>query len=88
VAYDERLAARVRAVLASRADVSERKILGGLTFMIGGSMCCGVSGDELIVRLGPGHEGDALARPRARPMDFTGRRMRGFIAVHPRRPDR
>jgi len=45
--------------------------------MIGGNMCCGVSGDELIVRLDPGHEGDALARPHARPMDFTGRRMRG-----------
>ena len=83
MAYDERLAARVRALLASRAGVSERKMFGGLTFMVGGNMCCGVNGQELIVRLDPGHEDDALARPHARPMDLTGRRMRGFITVHP-----
>jgi TfoX/Sxy family transcriptional regulator of competence genes len=83
MAYDERLAARVRTLLASRADVSERKMFGGLTFMVGGNMCCGVNGDELIVRLDPRHEGDALARPHTRPMDFTRRRMRGFITVHP-----
>jgi len=83
VAYDERLAARVRALLASRADVSERKMFGGLTFMVGGNMCCGVNGDELIVRLDPGREDEVLARPHARPMDLTGRRMRGFITVHP-----
>ena len=83
MAYDERLAARVRALLAGRSDVSERKMFGGLTFMIGGNMCCGVNGEELIVRLDPGHEGEALASPHARPMDLTGRRMRGFITVHP-----
>ena len=83
MAYDEGLAARVRALLASRADVSERKMFGGLTFMVGGNMCCGVNGDELIVRLDPGREDDALARPHARPMDLTGRRMRGFITVRP-----
>jgi TfoX/Sxy family transcriptional regulator of competence genes len=83
VAYDERLAARIRALLADRADVSERKMFGGLTFMVGGNMCCGVNREELIVRFDPGREDDALARPHARPMDFTGRRMRGFITVHP-----
>jgi TfoX/Sxy family transcriptional regulator of competence genes len=83
VAYDERLAARVRGLLADRSDVSERKMFGGLTFMVGGNMRCGVNGDELIVRLDPGREDDALASPHARPMDFTGRRMRGFITVHP-----
>ena len=83
MAYDERLAAQVRALLASCTDVSERKMFGGLTFMVGGNMCCGVNGEELIVRLDPGHEDDALARPHARPMDLTGRRMRGFITVHP-----
>ena len=74
MAYDERLAARVRAFLADRTDVSERKMFGGLTFMVGGNMCCGVNEDELIVRLDPGREDDALARPHARAMDFTGRR--------------
>ena len=83
MAYDERLAAQVRALLAARGDVSERKMFGGLTFMVGGNMCCGVNGDELIVRLDPGREDDVLASSHARPMDLTGRRMRGFIAVNP-----
>ncbi len=83
MAYDEKLAARVRALLTDRTDVSERKMFGGLTFMVGGHMCCGVNGDELIVRLDPDCEEDALARPRARPMDFTGRPMRGFVTVRP-----
>jgi TfoX/Sxy family transcriptional regulator of competence genes len=83
MAYDEHLAARVRTLLANRTDVSERKMFGGLTFMIAGNMCCGVNGDELIVRLGPDREDAALARPHARPMDFTGRPMRGFVTVQP-----
>lgn len=83
MAYDERLAIRVRALLAEHADVRERKMFGGLTFMIGGNMSCGVHGNELIVRLDPAREQEALARPHARPMDFTGRPMRGFITVQP-----
>ena len=83
MAYDEQLAGRIRTVLADRADVREQRMFGGLTFMVGGNMCCGVHGNELIVRLDPDHEEDALARPHARPMDLTGRRMRGFITVHP-----
>jgi TfoX/Sxy family transcriptional regulator of competence genes len=83
MAYDEHLAARVRALLADRTDVTERKMFGGLTFMVGGNMCCGVNKDELIVRLDPDHEQDALARPHARQMDFTGRHMPGFVTVQP-----
>src|SRR5919201_2043398 len=83
MAYDEQLAARIRTLLADRTDVSERKMFGGLTFMISGNMCCGVNRDELVVRLDPTAEDDALARPHARPMDLTGRRMRGFVTVHP-----
>jgi TfoX/Sxy family transcriptional regulator of competence genes len=83
MAYDEKLAARIRTLLADRSDVSERKMFGGLTFMIAGHMCCGVNGDELIVRLDPNREGTALSRPHARPMDFTGRPMRGFVTVRP-----
>jgi TfoX/Sxy family transcriptional regulator of competence genes len=82
MAYEEQLAARVRTLLANRADVSERKMFGGLTFMIGGNMCCGVNGNELIVRLDP-DEDEALARPHARPMDFTGRPTRGFVTIRP-----
>ena len=83
MAYDEALAARVRALLASRSDVGERKMFGGLTFVVAGNMCCGVQGDELIVRLDPEREDEALAGPHARPMDFTGRPMRGFVTVRP-----
>jgi TfoX/Sxy family transcriptional regulator of competence genes len=81
--YDEKLAARVRRLLADRDDVGERAMFGGLTFMLGGRMCCGVNRDELIVRLDPDDEVAALARPHARPMDFTGRPMRGFVTVRP-----
>ena len=83
MAYDEQLADRVRALLERRAEVSERKMFGGLTFMVGGNMCCGVNKDELIVRLDPEREDEALSRPHARAMDFTGRRMPGFITVQP-----
>jgi TfoX/Sxy family transcriptional regulator of competence genes len=83
VAYDENLAARVRTLLAERTDVTERKMFGGLTFMVAGHMCCGVNGDELIVRRDPDREADAHARPHARPMDFAGRPMRGFVTVRP-----
>ena len=83
MAYDEKLAARIRAILADHADVREQKMFGGLTFMVGGHMCCGVNGDELIVRLDPDREDDALAKPHARPVDFTGRPMRGFVTIDP-----
>jgi TfoX N-terminal domain len=83
MAYDEKLAARVRALLSDRGDVAERPMFGGLTFMLGGHMCCGVNRDELIVRLHPADEDAAVRRPYARPMDLTGRPMRGFVAVRP-----
>jgi TfoX/Sxy family transcriptional regulator of competence genes len=83
MAYSERLANRVRALLSDRDDVDERPMFGGLTFMIGGHMCCGVHGDELVVRLDRDDEDAALARPHARPMDFTARPMRGFVTVAP-----
>ena len=83
MAYDDQLVARVRALLSDRADVSERKMFGGLTFLVSGNMCCGVNKDELIVRLDPEREDEALSRPHARAMDFTGRHMPGFITVRP-----
>jgi hypothetical protein len=82
VAYDEGLAERVRELLADRPDLSERKMFGGIGFMLGGNMCCGVLGDELVARLGPEGE-SALAEPHVRPFDFTGRPMSGFVLVGP-----
>ena len=81
MAYDEVLAERVRAQLRSRADYTEKKMFGGLCFLLGGNMCCGVSGTELMVRVGPDAYEDALAQPHARLMDFTGRPLRGMVYV-------
>jgi len=83
MAYDEKLAARIRRVLAARADVEEKKMFGGIAFMVNGHMAVGVSGNDLMVRVGAERHDEALARPHARPMDFTGRPMRGFVFVVP-----
>jgi TfoX/Sxy family transcriptional regulator of competence genes len=81
MAFDEQLAARVRELLSDRSDTAERRMFGGLTFMVSGQMCCGVQGDELILRLGPDGADEALTSPHARPMDFTGRPLAGFVTV-------
>jgi hypothetical protein len=80
VAYDEDLADCIRDALAGR-DVREQKMFGGLAFMIGGHMTVGVVDDELMARVGPDGEDDALAQPHVRAMDFTGRPMTGFVFV-------
>ena len=79
--YDDGLAHRVREALRSRADPEEKEMFGGLGLMIGGKMCCGVIGDSLVARVGPDAYDDALDEPHARPFDFTGREMRGWVFV-------
>lgn len=81
--YDEKLAERVRQALGRRAGISEKKMFGGLAFLVGGKMLCGIVNRELMVRVGPERYGEALGRPHVRPMDFTGRPMRGFVFVGP-----
>ena len=81
MAYDEGLAQRIREVLEDRDDVSERKMFGGLCFLVGGNMCAGVVGDELMLRVGPEAYAECLALEHAREMDFTGRPMRGMLYV-------
>ncbi len=81
MAYDEGLAQRIRDALDDRSDVSEKKMFGGLAFLVGGNMCVGVVGDELMVRVGPDAYGEAVCQPHARAMDFTGRPMKGFVYV-------
>jgi TfoX/Sxy family transcriptional regulator of competence genes len=81
MAYDEKLAGRVRDLLATKPGYSERKMFGGLCFMIGGNMACGIVKDELMVRVAPEKYEDALAHPHARPMDFTGRPSKGMVYV-------
>jgi TfoX/Sxy family transcriptional regulator of competence genes len=84
VAFDEGLAGRVRDLLDGQPDVAERRMFGGVAFLLGGNMCCGVIGDDLIVRLDPPQAERLLAfESGARPMDFTGRPMRGWLYVAP-----
>jgi TfoX/Sxy family transcriptional regulator of competence genes len=81
MAYDETLADRVRDVLSARSDLSERKMFGGIAFMVGGNMAVGVIDDDLMVRLDPADAEKALEEPHTRPMDFTGRPMKGMLFV-------
>ena len=83
MAYDEKLADRVRDVLETEAGVTERKMFGGLAFMVRGHMACGIVGDDLMLRLGAESAEEALERPHVRPMDFTGRPMSGMVYVGP-----
>jgi len=81
MSYDEKLANRVRNCLKGKRGVSERKMFGGLCFMINGNMCCGVEKENLMVRVGPEQYKAALAKPHTRRMDFTGRPLKGFVYV-------
>lgn len=81
--YDEGLAQRIREELSGRTDVVERRMFGGLAFMVRGHMTVGINGDELMVRVGKDAYPDALARHGAREMDFTGRALKGFVYVAP-----
>lgn len=81
--YDEQLANRIRPLLDGKYSVIEKKMFGGIAFIVNGYMCCGVSGSNLVVRTGPEDFADALAQPHGRPMDFTSRPMKGFVYVAP-----
>jgi hypothetical protein len=81
MAYDEALAQRIRDVTAGEPSLSERKMFGGLAFMLDGHMCFGVVGDELMLRLGADATQQALRHPHVRPMDFTGKPMKGMVYV-------
>ena len=83
MAYDEHLADRVRAILTSQPSLSERKMFGGLAFMLHGHMCCGIVRSDLMLRLGPEGTDAALERPHVRAMDFTGRPMTSMLYVEP-----
>ena len=81
MAFNEELALRIRQSLGNQTGVVERKMFGGLCFIVHGNMLGGVMGDEIIVRVGADGYEDALQLPHAREMDFTGRPMRGFVVV-------
>jgi hypothetical protein len=84
MAYDEQAAERIRRILGRRTEFAERKMFGGVCFMVSGHMCCGLNQSALVVRVGREAYADALAQPHARPMDFTGRPLAGMVYVDPR----
>ena len=79
--YDEKLALRIREMLSDTPRVEEKRMMGGLTFMVNKKMCVGILRDELMVRLAPEEYEAALERPGCREMNFTGRPMKGFVFV-------
>lgn len=81
MSYDEKTAERVRRILARRTDVVEKRMFGGLCFMVHGRMCCGLTETAFMVRVGKERYREALALPHARPMDFTGRPLAGMVYV-------
>ena len=83
MAFDPGLAQRIREALARRQDVSERRMFGGIAFMVGGHMAVGVVGDVLMARVGPQRYAGALQQPHVRPMDFTGKPLTGYVYVDP-----
>jgi TfoX/Sxy family transcriptional regulator of competence genes len=83
MAYDLKTAERVRRILSNRSDVAEKRMVGGLSFSVGGSMCCGVTGSALMVRVGAEARERVLAEPYVRPMEFAGRPLSGFVLIDP-----
>lgn len=82
MAYDEKLAERVRIALSNRDDVEEKKMMGGLVFMVDDKMCMGIVKDELMCRIDPELREEALSREGCHLMDFTGKSMKGFVLVN------
>lgn len=83
MAYDDGLAERIRSTLDDEPGVTERKMFGGVAFLLGGHMFVGIVKDDLMVRVGRSGHADALKEAYARPMDFTGKAMAGYVFVAP-----
>lgn len=83
MAYDKGLAQRVREILQDSPNVEEKKMFGGLCFMVNRHMCCGVLDDKLMARVGPDRYENLLQKEHAQIMDFTGKPMKGMIYVEP-----
>ena len=83
MAFDETLAARIRDALARKKNIEEKKMFGGIGFLLNGNMLVGVWKDSLIVRLGPDGYEDALLEPHVKEFDITGKAMKGWVMVEP-----
>src|SRR4051794_29484142 len=83
MAYDGTTADRIRRLLGGRSDVEEKRMVGGLSFLVGGHMCCGVSGGELMVRLPPDAVAAAVEEPHVRRMTLGAKTVKAFVLVTP-----
>jgi TfoX/Sxy family transcriptional regulator of competence genes len=83
MAFDEGLAERIRGLLGSRSDVDERKMFGGIAYLVAGNMACGVMGEDLMVRMAPPDAAALESEPGARRFDMGGRPMKGWLLVAP-----
>jgi TfoX/Sxy family transcriptional regulator of competence genes len=83
LSYDPEAAERVRQLLSAHDGVVEKKMVGGLSFLVNGNMCCGITGTELMVRVGADGREQALREPHVRAMQFAGRALSGFVCVEP-----
>lgn len=83
MAYDEKSAVRIREILKGKSGVAEKKMFGGVAFLLDGKMFVGIQKDELMARVGPEQHNKAVSQRHARPMDFVGKPMKGFIYVKP-----
>ena len=81
MAYNEVLANRIRNAFGKKRGVTEKKMFGGLSFLLNGKMCCGVLKDILVVRVNPKDSDKLLKKQHVRPMNFTGRPMKGFLYI-------
>lgn len=83
MAYDEGLAERIRSTLQDDDAVTEKKMFGGVAFLLDGKMFVGIVKNDLMVRVGPARYDASLKRAHVRPMDFTGKPMEGYVYVAP-----
>jgi TfoX/Sxy family transcriptional regulator of competence genes len=83
MSYDPAAAERVRQLLSGRSDVAEKRMVSGMSFLVNGNMCCGITGTALMVRVGAEGREQALREPHVRPMLFAGRTLSGFVCIEP-----
>jgi TfoX/Sxy family transcriptional regulator of competence genes len=81
MAFDEGLAERIRETVGAEPGLEEKKMFGGIGYLVNGNLAVGIHGDELIVRMGPSVPDEVLAAPHVRPFDITGKPMKGWLLV-------
>jgi len=82
MAYNEEIAQKIRNQLSHLDNVQEKRMFGGICFMLDDKMCIGVNGDEIMCRIDPLQYDEALTKKGTRKMDFTGREMKGYVFVN------